>query len=146
MRYRFSITLNAPLERTFDFATDPANFLSRLPGQQFEQTPPGGLGPGTRIRVIQSRMPDGFVEVLELERPHRLVTRSDYGTGPFITVTTFRVTPDMRTVIRIDGELALVGLPSLMRPLTPVLGLVLRPLVWRENRRVGSFLRKALEE
>jgi hypothetical protein len=140
VRYSIKTTVNAPIERAFDFCANPANFQPLTPEVVVSREPPGDIGQGTVFAFEGNH--GGRVEMAEFERPNRFVTESDYGTGAFTTVNTFEPTGDGRTILRVEGPFAVVGGPRVLRPL---LALVLAPLVWRERRRVVTFVRRSLD-
>ena len=87
-------TISVAPEVAFDFVADPANALRWMHNfSRFEPEEPGRRGVGTRVTATGSVMGmpvTTTLEIIELERPRRLVSRT---TGRLKSVSTWQFEP-----------------------------------------------------
>ena len=113
-----SVTINAPIEKVFDLATDVGKFWVCAPDvavRDVELTP-DGVGSSARLwsHFLGFHM-EGSIEYTEVVRPERIVARVSFGVEKPLWVFTFEPV-DASTTMTGQGEWH-VNAPAVGRPL-----------------------------
>jgi hypothetical protein len=139
-RIEGEVVIGRPGEEVFDFVADERNrYDPRL--QETEKLTPGPLGRGTRFRSVTTsagRPVEMVVEIVEYERPRRLVTSTSTSSMVIGSTLDFEAVPE-GTRIRWSSELE-------PRGVLRVLGPILAPIGRRRARTIYAHLERALEE
>ena len=139
-RYVATVEVPKPLEETFDYLADFANTRDWDPGVvETETLVPGEPEVGSLYRVVAAflgRRVELQYQIVELERPKRVLLEAHSGTVHSLDEISFEPTAD-GTRITYDARLRLKGLAG---ALDPLLGLVFRGI----GDRAVAGLRRSL--
>jgi uncharacterized protein YndB with AHSA1/START domain len=141
-QYSFTVTTPKPVEEVFDLVAD----LRRLPSwdpetNAVEQTSDGDAAQvGARFRVTGRKrklIPETTMdyEIMEFERPHRIVARGTADEGSGVDTFTFRALPEGGSEVVYETAIELKGVGKVVAPLAGVL-----------VRRSGDKTRAGLEQ
>lgn len=143
MKYSFTVTSRKPAEEVFDYLADMRNLADWDPEtdvvKQISEGEPTRVGATFRLGIERRLMPDTTLnyEVVEFERPHRIVARA---TGDGVEgVDTFTVSPtgDGGSEVVYATEIELTGAGKLAKPIAG-------PAVKRSGEKTRAGLERVL--
>jgi uncharacterized protein YndB with AHSA1/START domain len=138
--FSFPIEVARPVPEVFEYITDPGNLPEWQGTATVEQLTPGPVGVGTRFREVRQllgRRVESISEVSAYEPDRRFDLRIVSGPAPVDDRWAFEaVDGGTRVHFSTEGRA-----PRLLRPLEPVLAMILRRRREAHHRR----LKRALE-
>jgi hypothetical protein len=147
MRETMVFTVNAPVDRVFDFCADfEATTPVLSPETEVTQVPSGEVGVGAVFRFVHhpTRMV-GRSEIVEYAPPHTLRVVTDWGRGPFTTLTTVQAAEGGGSLVRVYNDAKPITIWRWMQPFSWVFRPFLRGVVAKANARYVEFARQRLE-
>jgi uncharacterized protein YndB with AHSA1/START domain len=133
-----AVEIDRPIDVVFAFLTDLRNDHLWWPGVERAERIKGGGGKGsvyTQDTRLLGRRFTATMTVIEYDRPHRAVLRTDDSLTPFTAIYTFDRLAIDRTRFTMTAEVAARGV---FRVLGPLLAPVLRGLARRYFRRIRA--------
>jgi hypothetical protein len=139
IRFDFPIDVTRPVPEVFGYVTDPGNLPEWQGTATVEQLTAGPVGVGTRFREVREllgRRVESISEVSAFEQDRRFDLRIVSGPAPVVDRWAFEaVGGGTRVHFSTEGRA-----PRLIRPLEPVLAIVLRRRRERHHRRLKLAL------
>jgi hypothetical protein len=148
MRETMAFTVNAPVDRVFDFVADFEAATPVLsPGTRITGRSPGPVGLGTVFHYANDRFGIvGRTEVVQFAPPHTIgVTTTANDLGPFTNVTVVEAADAGGSTVRIYSNAKPFIPTRWLRPFAWMFGPLLRRPLANVNARYAEFARQTLE-
>ena len=148
MRETMSFTVNAPVDRVFDFVADFEAATPVLsPGTKITDVSPGPIGLGSVFHYTNDRFGiAGRTEVVQFAPPHTMgVTTTANDLGPFTTMTIVEAAEGGGSMVRMYSNARPFIPTKWMRPFAWMFGPLLRKPVAKANARYVELARRTLE-
>ena len=146
MRNTMTFQIDAPVDRVFDFCADFSTTVPVIsPGSEVTQASSGPLGVGSVFLFAHPTGLKGRAEVVQYSPPHTLKVATDWGNGPFTTVTLVGVAEGGGSLVRVYNDAKPMTRFRWMQPIAWVFAPFARGIEAKANDRYVEYARKTLE-